>query len=461
MADAHHLPPAIHWHEGMLLAPQHFQQLSGRHEALLHYHLTATAPFHWGVRKLEIDTSLLRVNGIFRVVRLEAVVPDGTVICHLPDAESLETDLNPYIPDVMENQKLLTVHLAVPVRRPGTAPVRGEIERFRAVEGEPVPDESTGDTAVAIPRLHPRISLLVTDEPSPRYSAFPLMRVRYENEKFDRTDFIPPRLTAASDSEITVLCREVADLLRRKAEILAEKLQADAMNLETRFSIHSLVSGLPGFEAILGTGCAHPFLLYLSLCSLAGNVTVVGSDPIPPRFSTPYDHNDLRATFEYARQYIFRMIEEGIFESYDVIPFDFSPENRIFALDLKPEWTADEKLTWAEDHLVIGVKGRSGMTGPEVREWMGQSLIGSASKIDSLRERKILGASRTEMREDKTLVPPKDVLLFTVAADPRFVLPGEALQIRNLGESDAEHVPLEIALYLRRKVRQPAPGETP
>ena len=46
---------AIDWHEGMLLAPQHFQQLSLRQEAMLSYHAAALSPFHWGVLRLRID----------------------------------------------------------------------------------------------------------------------------------------------------------------------------------------------------------------------------------------------------------------------------------------------------------------------------------------------------------------------------------------------------------------------
>ncbi|HHC24263.1 MAG TPA: hypothetical protein ENK58_02435, partial [Desulfobacterales bacterium] len=66
------LPHAIQWSEGMLLAPQHFQQVNTRQEALLHYHLMTIAPFHWGIQKLEIDESLLLQDGTFRVSELEA-----------------------------------------------------------------------------------------------------------------------------------------------------------------------------------------------------------------------------------------------------------------------------------------------------------------------------------------------------------------------------------------------------
>ena len=41
---ARDVPDAIKWHEGMMLAPQHFQQMALRGEQLLVYHVAAAAP---------------------------------------------------------------------------------------------------------------------------------------------------------------------------------------------------------------------------------------------------------------------------------------------------------------------------------------------------------------------------------------------------------------------------------
>ena len=77
--DSSKITEAIDWHEGMLLAPQHFQQLALRQEELLHYHAAALAPFHWGVLRRDIDTAAL-TEGLLRVGGLEAVLPDGLVV---------------------------------------------------------------------------------------------------------------------------------------------------------------------------------------------------------------------------------------------------------------------------------------------------------------------------------------------------------------------------------------------
>ena len=158
MAPVDDLPAAIQWHEGMLLAPQHFQQASARHDAHLHYHARRIAPFHWGVRRMEIEDKLLP-DGIFRVEELEAVLPDGLVVRHGSGAEA---DLEVEVASHVAPQQVATVYLAVPARRPGASPVLGELARFDSVEGELVTDENTGEGELRIPRLVPRVRAILS-----------------------------------------------------------------------------------------------------------------------------------------------------------------------------------------------------------------------------------------------------------------------------------------------------------
>src|SRR5712692_2660396 len=73
--NAHDIPDAIQWHEGLLLTPQHFQQLSSRHEALVQYSTSLVAPFCWGVRRFDHHAISLPA-GKLRVLELEGVMPD-------------------------------------------------------------------------------------------------------------------------------------------------------------------------------------------------------------------------------------------------------------------------------------------------------------------------------------------------------------------------------------------------
>ena len=65
------------WIDGLFLEPHHLQRQDRYHERLLALRLGAFVADDWGVLDLEIDTRALQAGEV-RVVRLEAILPDGT-----------------------------------------------------------------------------------------------------------------------------------------------------------------------------------------------------------------------------------------------------------------------------------------------------------------------------------------------------------------------------------------------
>src|SRR5687767_1467261 len=117
MAKPLDVPDRVVWHEGMLLAPQHFQQADARLDALVAWHTLASQPLGWGVRQLTIDSALLQA-GIFRVQALEAILPDGTAISYSaqqPSHGMLQLDLAPFAEALSDAP--LNVYLTLPVER--------------------------------------------------------------------------------------------------------------------------------------------------------------------------------------------------------------------------------------------------------------------------------------------------------------------------------------------------------
>ncbi len=438
-ATAHDVPPAIQWHEGMLLAPQHFQLLSQRQEALLHYHAAALSPFHWGVRHLKVDPVLL-VDGTFRVLELEAVMPDGLLVSHLADdVPELSVDLAPRVDEM--RQRAVTVHLAVAARGRGLA--LGE--RFAFEDGGPAADENTGDGEIPVPVLKPRLRLLLDEEPPPKYVSFPLARVAHRDEVYARTPFEPPWLRVAPGSALYELCLGVASRLREKAAFLADQVRSPSSAarvpqlLETKALVHALVGGLPAFEAALRAGASHPFPLYLTLCSVLGHVAGLGRALVPPVLE-PYDHNDLAATFGQVRAALFQALEEGVSEAYTAYPFAFADGG--FHLLFDPDWESRA--------LILGVRAPAGAAEPEMAAWVAASLIAARSKITGLRDRRMVGARRKRLEADTDLVPSRGVTLYSLSVDPELITPGEELEIRN-PDDRAERRPQEILLYVRNR----------
>jgi type VI secretion system protein ImpJ len=437
---ADEIPQAIQWHEGMLLAPQHFQQNASRQELLVQYGLLLASPYAWGVRRLSIDTRLLS-TGTFRVLELEAILPDGSVVSHRPeDGRELMVDLGAFAEQMRLGE--VSIYLAAPARSSGE---KGSLSRYEQIEGPPTADENTGEGELRVPRLRTRMELLAGETPPPKYASLPLARVRSQDEACTLSDYIPPTMSVPLRSQLGQLCGTVASRLREKAMFVSEQVRAPSavldmpLMLENRGRLQGLVAGLPVFEALLATGTAHPLSLYLAMCSLSGNLASLGASSLPPVFS-PYRHDDLRGSFQQVIEFALRMINEGIPETYNTYPFELS--EGVFSL------TFDG--SWAGRRLVVGMRLATGISEKELIAWGDECLVGSESIVPSLRERRMRGAPREFLEKDQELVPVRGVLLFGLKADSEFVKAGERLQVLNPTQRGRDASPLEIVLYVKR-----------
>jgi type VI secretion system protein ImpJ len=441
MTSAKNIPDAIQWHEGMLLTPQHFQELALRQEAMLQYSAASIAPYHWGVRRLEYDHSLL-VAGKLRVVELEATMPDGGVVTQEPQWDrALELELDPHKDQIA--QGAASVHLVVPVRKAGY--VKGDLARYESIEGAPVVDANTGDGETRIPRLRPRASLLLSEDPPAKYVSLPLVRVRYEGESYSLVDYEPPTPFVTVGSPIHRLCKDIAERIREKAVSLSERSRSTAGVLTgsdvsgTRFAIHCLVAALPPFEAVLNTPQTHPYALYLSLCGLVGHLASLGRGLVPPALPA-YDHCDLLATFQRAQRFTLQMIREGIPESHTAHTMELIKEE-VFSIFVDEDWL--------QRQLVIELRPRPGVSVQDLIRWGEQSLIGSESRVMSLRARRVLGAKRRRVDREGDLFPMPGAVLFALSPEDDAVQPNEALQIFNTEGEMKDSQPAEIVVYVR------------
>lgn len=436
MIDGRDLPDAIQWHEGMLLAPQHFQQADIRSEGLVHYHTGVIAPFHWGVRTLQYDDRAL-ASGVFQITRLEAVLPDG-VLVNTP----LQVDLNPFAEE-KGGRGELTIHLAVPARRGPTEPIAGSVPRYESVEGYPVADEQLGEGAVRIPRLRPAAQLLVTDTPAEKYTSFPLAKITIERGNYSATDFVPPVLSAHAVGYPGTAVAELARAVREKARFLSDKVRASSAMArsdkirELQSMVEKLFAGLPQLEALLAVPHTHPFQVYSALTALAGHMAGLTPGLLPKGFER-YDHNNLRSSFDEILRFCYRMVN-SVEQAYEVIPFQF--ERDAFRLRLRPAWQGTS--------AVIGAVGAPGATESSVLSWLMESRIGTADRIKSIEDRRIRGAARDRIDSDDELglVPSSGVLLFRVQLDPEFVTAEEVLTLSHPAERQGRERPAEIVFF--------------
>ncbi|MEK7989938.1 MAG: type VI secretion system baseplate subunit TssK [Thiotrichaceae bacterium] len=429
---------AIQWHEGMLLAPQHFQQWSLRQEQLLHYAMHIIAPFSWGVRLLKIDPILL-LNGQFCILELEAIMPDGLVVTHSAEDEDFSLDLTAQL-DHIKYQNMM-VYLGIALHTTFLTN-----ERYKSVEGGIVTDMNTGEAALNIPRLKPRIRLMIGEEPSSsKWTYFPLAQLKYKDEAVALTDFIPPTLQVTLRSALGNKVTHIITRAREKAAQLSERLNSPVpavrtdkpLLFETQNILQGLVSLLPQLEAVLYTNTTHPYALYLSLCSLAGSIATCTSAKVPPVFAA-YNHNDLQSTFTPVCHFIHDSLD-NIHENYMVMSFHDQDQQFI----LKPE------SEWLERYFVIGARISPKSSQAELIKWIEGCMIGSESQIASMSQRRILGTRRfyIDKDEDLDLIAPRGVVLFRVDVNNEFIDPEQALHI--LSEQKSVHRPSEIMFFVK------------
>ena len=438
--SADDIPAAIQWHEGMMLAPQHFQESGWRQEQMQAYHAESLQPYYWGIRSVDFDEVLV-VEGLCRVLSLDAILPDGTPVSHAPDEEQeLEVELSDYADEARASP--VPVHLALPDRSAAGSD-RGP-ERYRSVEGRRVVDQTTGDRSVRIPRRVPRLQLVVGEAPPADYVTMPIAKVENSDDGFDFTQYVPPRLDVPISSEVGTVCQSLTKRVRKKARSLTERIQSPSVEpgsvqeLTAKQKVQALVAELPRLEAQLRSERVHPFTLYQSLRRMAGDAARLTHRMVPPRFSD-YDHNELRTCFGEVVSYIFRALSEGVQETYAPVRFRKTDEG--FALSFEEDW-------WETD-LVLGVRGRPDHQQEDLRQWGQNCLIGSASHIGTMRERRILGVDRTAIERADDLVPTRDTVLFRLDSESEFIELGEDLVVRRGEERTSRERPLELILYVR------------
>ena len=436
------LIPAIQWYEGMLLSPQHFQQQDRRWQQILSYQLKNLAPHHWGVQILKFDPVSLP-TGLLRVLELEAIMPDGLILSFAarPGDKQIELDIIAHKQKIIDTGAM--VYLCVPEYTQNTSAIVGEWPRYTSSEGEAIPDENVVDNVIQIPRLEPKVSLVISDTPPARYVSMPIARLGFEDESFVLKKYLPPCLNVPQLSLLGERCGLLVRRLREKSAYLSEKWQSQIgtpLIAETSAQMRPLVQSLPLLEPLLLSNQVHPYQLYQVICQIAGQLSTLRLGQIPPIFP-PYNHNDLLHTFAPLFEWI-NIVIDSIEKAYSVLMFAL--RERAFSVLLQYEIFTPT--------ILIGLRAPAAMSETELSDWMREAIVASESHVESARIRRITGAPRVVLQDEELydLLPGRGVLIFRIEADPHFIKPGERLVILNPADSPDKR-PVEIVLYLRHK----------
>ncbi len=439
----------IQWHEGMLLTPQHFQLESARVDSLIACHTTASSGQSWGVRKIEIDVGLL-ASGIFRVLELDAIMPDGTLV-RISSEESSHTPLELKIEphsnsSEYQERRSVDIFLAIAISRKTNNP--DGISRFKSTISPPVEDDVSEAVAVDIPRLKYQLKLFSYSIPPGSYISFRLCSVVFENDVIRLGKTLPPLLDIYAAPDLVRRVRKLVENMRGKANFLAKQISGsvnqtikkDEILLTQR--LNSLVTVLPQIEAISMLPKASPVSLYLILCSALGPLSQLKLGGLPPT-PAPYEHENIFYVFDYLLETLTSLINE-ISQDYREIPFQKIEDN--FELVLKQEWIAKT--------LVIGIKG---VDGKNSDLWFNSLIIGSKDSIEEYREKRILGVKRRRVHggiEKMNLREIPGIDLFEIMTPENLSESENRLVLSPSRRNDFEKRPYNLFLYINEKRKE-------
>jgi type VI secretion system protein ImpJ len=429
--------PLIQWHEGMMLSPQHFQRICLRYETLIGYRAELVQPFSWGTIQFEFDRVAI-LEGIFRVSRLEAVMPDGLVVDYQASEKRPVLEIN--FGDEVTPSIGVKIHVVVARHAEGNFN-----KRYISVESEPVPDLNLNENEMTMPVVYPNLRLVTSDKVSNEMTHFPLVEIAIKEEAFGLTDFLPPQLRVDKNSIIGKRVAKLMDLMRRKVLTLEDKLRstmqdaADHRISELKYTIEHIMSDLPYAEALYYSNSAHPFQLYIALCSIVGKLAPLGMMNVPPVFEA-YDHNNINKAITQVELFI-QMVIDQLTEAYSMLVMK-SVEKR---------FTIGEAIVNLDEPIVLGIKLESGMSEADLDEWVKHLVVTSESLLEESLRKRVLGADRKVIKyyEPLGIVPPSGVALVLIDNESDYFYRGEPLMIEDALVAANFAVPDTIILYTK------------
>lgn len=291
----------VAWREGQFLRPQHFQQADRALLWQLRVRADSLQPYAWGLTEVEIDEDLAAL-GKFALVRAKGVMPDGTPFS-IPDDMALPAlDIPPDTRDAV-------VYLTLPAAQTGAqefeeAESAGPDIRFLVQESDIADCFSKDRSQEPIEVARPNLRMGVTRDQTYGRILCGLGQVREMQGKKVMFDdrYIPPLLDIRASRplrhglvDILGRCEQRADELALRA---VEATDGGAETFASFLLLQALNRSIPVLRHFESLPVVHPERMYQELASIAGEIATLvkperKAPPLPP-----YDHENLRATFE-------------------------------------------------------------------------------------------------------------------------------------------------------------------
>lgn len=403
--------PAVYWHQGMFMLPQHLQLADLRHETQLAAQLDALSAHHWGVGELNVDRWQLQQ----RTLAISAATlrfGDGTLITMPGDAivEVRQLDLADF-----EEGRPVVVYAALRSldwqghnvsQVSGADAVAGTTTRFVACEPSvETPDLYAEAAPAAVIGLQYFVRLLIGDEVETAgpYQRIPLLRLRRTGDAiaFD-DDYVPPCYRLRASPTLSEQIASLAHLLATRARRIGDYQRQDWLTADAAASDGTRLLALVTLNrcaaelaALYETPQMHPERVYTALRKAVAELSAfssrfdlfgqldpeLGADPGPG--VGPYLHEGLDRCFGQAGSVIAALLDDLAVEPKQMIPM----------LAENGGWQAalPESMLGRQQRVYLAVSGLGDDATPQLKRLQRDALLAAPGQLQALRAHALPG----------------------------------------------------------------------
>lgn len=427
------------WGEGMLLAPQHFQQSERYLEHQIAQRMRALRAIDWGLTALEIDEAAL-AGGEFGLKALSGVLPNGMFVA-IPSADPAPAprQIHAAFP---AGEEALWVALAIPRAEPGEllCPSEASSEALTPFLGHSAQLRDETDTSrqreVRLGRK--RLELRFSSEPNDSYYSLPIACLRRTASGFELDhNFIPPCQYASASPRLRAMLRRLLDIMVKKSADLSSQRRSRGGMVEfttaeaaSFWFLHTINGHLPGVRLLYQIPHVHPLELYRELASLAGELFSFAAEgkitDIPP-----FDPKDLSRTFVTLERLLFELLGTVLPTRCVPIPLEKSRE-MLYAAAIH-----DDRLLHTA-RWFLSVQSDVGEAKVQAELHL-KAKVSSTDQVDGLIVRALPGVPLQYVES-----PPSDVPVQQGKTYFQFVQSGEHWEAIKTTHSLAIYVPAEF-----------------
>ncbi len=362
----------VHWHTGMLLLSQHFQQSDRYYKYMLQNLLHSLSPYTYGVMQLSLDTN---VENQITVKSIHAIMPDFTMVYFTPNntTENLYINLTASLENATDGTYY--IYLCTPdtenSRDFGYIPVSQNIS-----------DTVNPELIEAVTVMRPKLQLIFSKDAPFQMQAIPLLELSVINKQYTITQYEPPFVQWQDNS---ILYRRLESLILQ----LRNKISYWQKNPEHSSRVDQIKLAFMSHLIILEEqwlSKAHPYEIFKTLLGMIGIISFLNVN-ILPRFS--YNHNNILTSYHNCLEYITYIIAT-MHDQYERTQFQISDD--AFRLKLSHDITLYSDTKFKGKFLILGA--RKFQKSNTLKDWISTCVISTTSMLDKTKRSRILGARR-------------------------------------------------------------------